>query len=202
MNEYPLYIAFDRERAIDLGGVSRDMFTAFFDEAYHQLFDGRTLLTPAIHDYSSLPVFGAIMSHSYLVSGVLPIRMVFPSLAQCLLGTVELSDDVFFPSLINSLSVHDAAVLKTAFDEVNAGATAFKRETHAGLLELASRFGSRHIPTHAICFFILNSFLSQLQQLWRSTVEFLISIFHSGKLWGCRVYLEYTKQKVRHQQRF
>ena len=150
LNEYPLYIAFDRERAIDLGGVSRDMFTAFFDEAYHQLFDGRTLLTPAIHDYSSLPVFGAIMSHSYLVSGVLPIRMVFPSLAQCLLGTVELSDDVFFPSLINSLSVHDAAVLKTDFDEVNAGATAFKRETHAGLLELASRFGSRHVPTPAI----------------------------------------------------
>ena len=34
LNEYPLYIAFDRERAIDLGGVSRDMFTAFFDEAF------------------------------------------------------------------------------------------------------------------------------------------------------------------------
>ena len=49
LNEYPLCIAFDRERAIDLGGVSRDMFTAFFDEAYNQLFDGCTLLTPAVH---------------------------------------------------------------------------------------------------------------------------------------------------------
>ena len=85
------------------------MFTAFFDEAYNQLFDGCTLLTPAVHpniDYSSLPVLGAIMSHSYLVSGVLPIRMAFPSLARCLLGTVELSDDVLFSSLIDSLSVH------------------------------------------------------------------------------------------------
>ena len=100
------------------------MFTAFFDEAYNQLFDGCTLLTPAVHpniDYSSLPVLGAIMSHSYLVSGVLPIRMAFPRL-----GTVELSDDVLFSSLIDSLSVHDAAVLKTAFDEVNAGATVSK----------------------------------------------------------------------------
>lgn len=37
LNEYPLYIAFEEERAIDLGGVSRDMFTAFFDEAYNKL---------------------------------------------------------------------------------------------------------------------------------------------------------------------
>ena len=50
------------------------------------------------------------MSHSYLVSGVLPIIMAFPSLARCLLGTVELSDDVLFLLLIDSLSVHDAAV--------------------------------------------------------------------------------------------
>ena len=76
-NEYPLCIVFDKERAIDLGGVSRDMFTAFFDEAYKELFDGCTLFMPAVHpniDFSCLPIFGAIMSHSYLVSGVLPIR--------------------------------------------------------------------------------------------------------------------------------
>ena len=41
-------------------------------------------------------------------------------------------------------------MLKTAFDEVNAGATAFKRESRVGLLELASRFGSRRVPTPAI----------------------------------------------------
>ena len=41
-------------------------------------------------------------------------------------------------------------MLQCAFDEVNAGATAFKRETRVGLLELASRFGSRRVPTPAI----------------------------------------------------
>ena len=30
VNEYPFSVAFEGERAIDLGGVSRDMFTAFF----------------------------------------------------------------------------------------------------------------------------------------------------------------------------
>ena len=150
LNEYPLCIMFDKERAIDLGGVSRDMFTAFFDEAYKELFDGCTLLIPALHpniDFSSLPIFGAIMSHSYLVSGVLPIRVAFPTLAQCLLGAIEISDDILFSSFIDSLSIHDAAVLKSTFNEANAHATSFKMETSAGLLELASRFGCRRIPT-------------------------------------------------------
>ena len=152
-NEYPLCIVFDKERAIDLGGVSRDMFTAFFDEAYKELFDGCTLLMPAVHpniDFSCLPIFGAIMSHSYLVSGVLPIRMAFPSLARCFLGDVEIADDILFSSLIDSLSVHDAAVLKSAFDEVDVHATVFNTEIRAGLLELASRFGCRRVPTPAI----------------------------------------------------
>lgn len=49
VNEYPFSVAFEGERAIDLGGMSRDMFTAFFDEAYKNLLDGCTLLTPAVH---------------------------------------------------------------------------------------------------------------------------------------------------------
>lgn len=153
LNEYPVYIIFKGERAVDLGGVSRDMYTAFFDEAYHRLFDGCTLLTPAVHpniNFSSLPVFGSILSHSYMASGVLPIRMAFPCLAQCLFGQIELSNDVFFSSLLNSLSVHDTAILKTAFSEVDAGMTVFKGETQLGLLELASRFESRQVPTPAI----------------------------------------------------
>lgn len=150
LNEYPLCIMFDKERAIDLGGVSRDRFTDFFDEAYKERFDGCTLLIPALHpniDFSFLPIFGAIMSHSYLVSGVLPIRVAFPTLAQCLLGAIQVSDDILFSSFVDSLSIHDAALLKSAFNEANAHATSFKMGTSAGLLELASRFGCRRIHT-------------------------------------------------------
>ena len=40
LNEYPLHIRFAKERAINAGGVSRDMFSAFYEEAYETFFDG------------------------------------------------------------------------------------------------------------------------------------------------------------------
>ena len=151
VREYPFRVAFDGERAIDLGGVARDMFTAFFNEAYRKLFDGCTLLTPALHpsiNLSSLSVFGAILSHAYMSSGILPVRISFPSLAQCLLGPlVTIPDDTMFTYLVNSLSIHDATVLRSAFGEVDSGATVFTAQMQSELIELVSHFGSRDIPT-------------------------------------------------------
>ena len=57
------------EKAFDFGGVSRDMFSAFLEEAYAKLFDGGLLLLPAVlpHINTSVwPVMGTIISHSYL----------------------------------------------------------------------------------------------------------------------------------------
>ena len=42
VSEYPFHAQFEGERAFDLGGVSREMFTAFFEESYQKLFDGCT----------------------------------------------------------------------------------------------------------------------------------------------------------------
>lgn len=49
LQEYPLRIRFQGERAIDLGGVARDMFSAFYEEAYKRIFDGSSLLCPIVH---------------------------------------------------------------------------------------------------------------------------------------------------------
>lgn len=59
--EYPLKIEFNGEQAYDLGGVSRDAISAFWNEAYQKLFDGSTLFIPLMNphsDFSSLPVLG------------------------------------------------------------------------------------------------------------------------------------------------
>ena len=166
ISEYPFRTQFEGERAVDLGGVSREMFTAFFEESYQKLFDGCTLLTPALHpgvDMSLLSVFGAIMSHAYLVSGVLPVRVAFPTLAHCFLGSnIRIPDNVMVTSFMDSLSVHDAALVKSSFEEVSSGFTA---ETRAGLINIFSRCGCREVPTPqtlktsilriALCEFIL-----------------------------------------------
>ena len=47
--EYPLRIEFKDECAIDVGGVCRDMYSAFFEECYKRFFEGLTLVSPTIH---------------------------------------------------------------------------------------------------------------------------------------------------------
>lgn len=44
--ENPFYIEFRDERAIDMGGVTRDMFSAFFDAVYVNMF---AVMYPAVH---------------------------------------------------------------------------------------------------------------------------------------------------------
>ena len=69
--------------------MSRDLFSGYFEEMYEKLLDGTTLVYPIVKpdtNLSSLPEVGTIISHAYLTAGMLPTRMVFPCLAQCLLG--------------------------------------------------------------------------------------------------------------------
>ncbi len=84
LREYPPRIRFANERALDTGGVSRDMFSAFFKEVYEKFCDGSALLTLVVHphiDFSVLPSLGTVISHGYLACRVLPIRIAFPTLA-------------------------------------------------------------------------------------------------------------------------
>ena len=68
------------------------MFSAFYEKAYEHMFDGCSLLSPVVHpgmDLSLLTTMGVIVSHAYMVSGILPIRIDFPCLAHSLLGISE-----------------------------------------------------------------------------------------------------------------
>ena len=65
------------------------MFSAFWEEAYNHLFDGATNLVPLVHAQSDMglfPILGKIISHGYLASGHLPVRISLPSLVAMLLG--------------------------------------------------------------------------------------------------------------------
>ena len=69
-----LEVTYLNEKALDDGGVTRDLFSAFWEEAYVEYFDGPSSnqLTPSIFpsvDLSSYVVLGSIMVLGYLVSG-------------------------------------------------------------------------------------------------------------------------------------
>ena len=60
--EYPFRIRFQGERAVDLGGVARDMFSAFYENACERLFNGCSLRCPVVHpemDVSLLTTLGS-----------------------------------------------------------------------------------------------------------------------------------------------
>ena len=48
LDEYPFRVKYRDEKAFDIGGVSQDTFTAFFEDAYAKLFDGGSLIVPAV----------------------------------------------------------------------------------------------------------------------------------------------------------
>ena len=60
------------------------MFSAFWEQAYLQPFEGATILIPLLH-HKTDTVFGRILSHGYLVTGFLPIRIALPTLVCMLL---------------------------------------------------------------------------------------------------------------------
>ena len=146
LQEYPLSIKFDGERAYDASGVTRDMFSAFWEAAYERVFDGSMLLAPVMHpqvDFTILPLLGAILSHGFLLSGFLPLRVAFPVLGSLLLGPcVTTPPQLLMEAFIESISEHDNRALRSALS-----AKEFTAQTTAELLTILSRFGCREMPT-------------------------------------------------------
>ncbi len=151
LRENPLRISFANERALDTGGVSRDMFSAFFEEMYERFCDGSALLTLVVHphiDFSVLPTLGTIISHGYIACGVLPIRIAFPTLAQCLLGLASIPDDTLLQAFRDGISTHDASIINNeAFESIQKGNKSFSSELQKELLSILSAFGCRELPT-------------------------------------------------------
>lgn len=149
LQEYPFGVHFSGERALDIGGVTRDMFSAFFQESYKHLFDGVSLLIPALHpsvDMAAFRTMGTVISHAYLTSGILPIRVAFPCLASMLLGTSsEIPQSQLVAAFTEMLSVHDASVVRNAL-EMRMQQDSFPPDMVDELLQVLSSYSCREIP--------------------------------------------------------
>ena len=83
---YPIKVQFISKNAIDFGGVSRVMYSCFWEQAYQRLFDGDKNLVPLlISPECILSILGGVISHGFLVSGYLPFRVALPTLVGMLL---------------------------------------------------------------------------------------------------------------------
>ena len=58
--EYPLSIKYEGENAVDDGGVQRDMFSAFWTDAYTRLFEGAKTLIPMVQPGVDIATFSTL----------------------------------------------------------------------------------------------------------------------------------------------
>lgn len=146
--EHPLSIVFECEQAVDFGGVSRDMLSGFWEEAYRKLFNGCSLLTPVMHpqiDTEAFSSLGRILSHGYLVCGFLPVRIAFPTLVCLLLGPhTVIPDSILLDTFPDSLSEFEAGVLRDVLKQRKP----FNDEMKTKVIGVLARFGCREVPTY------------------------------------------------------
>lgn len=144
IKECPIFIAYRNEKAIDDGGVTRDMLSAFWQQAYQTLFDGATTLVPLVHpstDMDVFPVIGKIISHGYLAGGTLPVRISLPSLLA--MFTVDIPRSFLLDALLDFVSNNERKKLKSA---LNFKGKAFGAECLSELVSILSRLGCRQLP--------------------------------------------------------
>lgn len=146
LEEYPFRVRYEKERAIDTGGVCRDLFSAFWEEAYLKNFDGETLIVPAIHpntDMASFPILGTVLAHGFMVCGYLPVRVAFPVLAAALCGpSVHIPDAIIIESFIDHLTTHESSVLRNLIEQKS-----FSCQTQTQLINILSRLGCTEVPS-------------------------------------------------------
>ena len=148
-SEYPFRIQFINERAIDTGGVCRDLYSCFWEHAYIKHFDGDKLLIPAVHANSQIsvfPILGTILVHGFFACNFLPVRLAFPIIAAVLRGTdVYIPDCILSESLIDFLSEHDGAILRDAIQYK--GAPDFPNDQKTKVISILSKLECSEIPT-------------------------------------------------------
>ena len=147
LEEYPFTVMFRDEKAVDTGGVTREMFSSFYEKVYLHLFDGCALLYPAMHagvDLTAFSVIGTALSHAYIIAGILPVRIAFPCLAVALLGPATvIPDTLLYSSFLSSLSAHDASIVEGALQMGNVD---YSSSLQDELVSILASQGCRQIP--------------------------------------------------------
>jgi hypothetical protein len=137
-DKFPFIVRFEGEMGVDTGGLAREAFSIFWEEACAKYFDGPCVVTPLIHaGQQSLPleVLGRVLSYGYISSGFLPVKISFPTLAAILVSSFsEITAEMFLQSFKDYLTPVDLFTTKEAFCR-----TEYSRQLTTRLINIFSR---------------------------------------------------------------
>ncbi|XP_032409601.1 uncharacterized protein LOC116721178 [Xiphophorus hellerii] len=137
-----LKMEFVNERAIDDAGVSREVYTAFWEQFLEQC-EGETERVPRLRpDFceSEWQAIGHIWVKGFLDHGVIPVRLSKAFILACVHGIESVDDDVLIPSFLNYLPLVERSAVEKALQGT------MDQGDEEDLLDLFTRMGSHFLP--------------------------------------------------------
>ncbi|XP_076089936.1 uncharacterized protein LOC143061965 [Mytilus galloprovincialis] len=143
-----LVIRFEGELGQDAGGLTKDLFSAFWDAAFKTYFVGERCCVPflSIHRFSEssiFPILGRILTHGTALTGVFPIRLCRSSVFSIIHGTPCENEEMLLSDLLMYLTDFEPQVSKTALEDLNIKLTP---RTINHLTDMFIRFGVSILP--------------------------------------------------------
>lgn len=117
-----LSVQFIGERADDLSGVTRELFSIFFREVKDAYFEGCTQMAPRVDpqtcdsDGTLFATLGRIASHCFVVTGIFPIFIAQASVHSALLPSEPVPEQVLMTSFMKYVDDFEREPLQKLLD--------------------------------------------------------------------------------------
>lgn len=167
-----LRIEFVNENAIDDDGVSREMYTAFWEDFLGQC-EGEEERVPRLRpDYSEMEwqAVGRVWLKGYVDHGIIPVRLSPAFILACIHGVDCVDEELLMSSFLKYLSASEQSAVEKAIqgnmDENDA----------EELLDLFSRMGSYRLPPKEN---VRSAILTMAHKVLLQEPKFIIDCFHS-----------------------
>lgn len=146
--EKRLCVQFKGELGADESGLTKELFSLFWEECFLQYFEGESQSVPRVDP--DLPVdkfvaMGKILLHGFLLVGFLPLQMAQVCMMKILLGSqAEVPQGLIETTFQRFLSDSDVAFLNKASSSLK-DVIDNERQSRR-LMSFLSRYGSRVVP--------------------------------------------------------
>ncbi|KAK0137747.1 hypothetical protein N1851_026051 [Merluccius polli] len=137
-----LKMDFVNERAVDDAGVSREVYTAFWEQFLEQC-EGETERVPRLRpDFSEAEwqVVGRIWVKGFVDHGVMPVKLSIALILACINGIDSVDTDILMSSFLNYLLPIERSAVEKALQGT------MDESDQEDLLDLFTRMGSHFLP--------------------------------------------------------
>lgn len=133
------------ERGVDGGGVSRDVYSAFWTELFNSSAEGCNQVVPFLRNdmgWREWEAVGRVLAKGFLDHNFFPIYLCKAFILGCLLGPDNISDTTLINSFIEYIPAEDRECLKKALGDMDN----ITEEENDDLLDILSRYRCRTLP--------------------------------------------------------